>query len=75
MADIFKYFPPEDSELNSMTSSFQKWEIDAGHVVPTKEKKIVYIYLFYNYFPIRIMFTFLTRIRFTISTRSRFTLL
>jgi hypothetical protein len=36
VADIFEYFPPEDSELNSRTSSFQEGETDAGHVVPTK---------------------------------------
>jgi hypothetical protein len=39
MSDIFEYFQPEDSELNLKTSSFQEGETNAGHVVPTKEKK------------------------------------
>jgi hypothetical protein len=39
VADIFENFPPEDSELNSRTSSFQEGETDAGHAVPTKINK------------------------------------
>ena len=31
VADIFKYFPAEQSELNSKTSSFQEGEIDVDH--------------------------------------------
>jgi hypothetical protein len=39
VADIFEYFPPEDSKLNLRTSSFQERETDAGHEVPTKINK------------------------------------
>ena len=30
VADIFEYFPPKNSELNSRTSSFQEQETDIG---------------------------------------------
>jgi hypothetical protein len=75
VADIFEYFPPEDSELNSRMSSFQEGETDAGHAVPKiKIKKIVFIYLFYNLFPFFwIRFTIATMIRFTIVTKNNFT--
>jgi hypothetical protein len=33
VADIFEYFSPEETELNSRTSSLQEGEIDAGHYI------------------------------------------
>jgi hypothetical protein len=40
VAYIFEYFSPEDSELNSRTSSFQEGETDVGDAVPTKKNKL-----------------------------------
>ena len=49
-------------------------ESDVGRAFAVPTKKIVFIYLFYNPFPTKHMFTFPAMIRFNFSIRSRFTL-